>query len=93
MGCILFGLGIGNLTSLPPLIAQREFPRSDMGRVLALVTAINQAVFAFAPVVLGAPRDAAGSAGAPIAFAALVQLAAVVVVLGPVTAKLCKMAI
>ena len=28
-GCILFGLGVGNLTSLPPLIAQREF-RSAM---------------------------------------------------------------
>ena len=24
-GCVLFGLGVGNLTSLPPLIAQREF--------------------------------------------------------------------
>jgi hypothetical protein len=53
LGCVLFGLGIGNLTSLPPLIAQAEFCPADVGRVVALVTAINQAVFAFAPAVLG----------------------------------------
>jgi len=49
LGCVLFGLGVGNLTSLPPLIAQREFRPADVGTVVALVTAINQAVFAFAP--------------------------------------------
>jgi len=30
LGCVLFGLGIGNLTSLPPLIAQKEFRREDV---------------------------------------------------------------
>jgi hypothetical protein len=59
LGCVLFGLGIGNLTSLPPLIAQSEFLRTDTGRVVALVTATNQAVFAFAPAVLGGLRSAA----------------------------------
>jgi hypothetical protein len=28
-GCVLFGLGVGNMTSLPPLIAQAEFARAD----------------------------------------------------------------
>lgn len=81
LGCVLFGLGIGNLTSLPPLIAQTEFPRADVGRVVALVTAINQAVFAFAPAILGALRDATSWAGAPILLAALVQIAAAAIVL------------
>jgi MFS family permease len=84
LGCVLFGLGIGNLVSLPPLIAQTEFARADVGRVVALVTAANQAVFAFAPAVLGAVRDATGWTGAPILLAALVQVTAAAVVLaGP----------
>jgi len=59
LGCILFGLGIGNLTSLPPLIAQEEFKREDVVTVVALVVAINQAVFAFAPAI----REIAASGG------------------------------
>jgi hypothetical protein len=81
LGCVLFGLGIGNLTSLPPLIAQSEFPRTDTGRVVALVTATNQAVFAFAPALLGGLRDATDWGGAPVLLAAFVQLAAAAVVL------------
>jgi hypothetical protein len=81
LGCVLFGLGIGNLTSLPPLIAQAEFARADVGRVVALVTSVNQSVFAFAPVTLGALRDSFGWAGAPIALAALVQTVALIMIL------------
>jgi MFS family permease len=65
-GCVLFGLGVGNLTSLPPLIAQREFRPADVGTVVALVTAINQAVFAFAPAVFGWLHDRSG--GYALAF-------------------------
>ena len=60
-GCVLFGLGVGNITSLPPLIAQREFRPTDVGMVVALVIAINQAVFAFAPAIFGALRDFHGA--------------------------------
>jgi hypothetical protein len=35
-GVILLGLGIGNATSLPPLIAQSEFSKGDVGRAVAL---------------------------------------------------------
>jgi len=61
LGCMLFGLGAGNLTSLPPLIAQREFRPADAGTVVALVTAINQAVFAFAPAIFGGLREVTGA--------------------------------
>jgi MFS family permease len=81
LGCVLFGLGIGNLISLPPLIAQVEFPRASVGRVVALVTGINQAVFAFAPATLGMLRDIAGGGGIPIMLTALFQTGAVVVIL------------
>jgi len=60
-GCVLFGLGVGNLVSLPPLIAQSEFRPADVGTVVALVTAINQAVFALAPATFGALRDFTGN--------------------------------
>ena len=80
-GCILFGLGIGSLLLLPPLIAQREFAQVDVPRVVALVTAANQAVFAFAPAVIGVLQEASGGYAAPFVLAAAVQIVAAVVVL------------
>lgn len=83
LGCVLFGLGVGNVTSLPPLIAQREFRPADVGTVVALVTAINQAVFAFAPVIFGGVRDATGAyPDAFLAGAVLQAVAAGIIVLG-----------
>ena len=83
LGCVLFGLGVGNLTSLPPLIAQHEFRAADVGIVVALVTAINQAVFAFAPAIFGALRDVTGAyVEVFLAGAALQAVAAGIVVLG-----------
>jgi hypothetical protein len=73
-GCMLFGLGVGNLVSLPSLIAQTEFESADVPRVVALVVAINQGVFAFAPAALGVMRDVTGSGLAPILTVGLIQV-------------------
>jgi len=75
VGCVLFGLGLGNVTSLPPLIAQVEFRRADVPRVVALVTAISQAGYAFAPTIFALIDTATGPTGL-FATAAVVQLAA-----------------
>ncbi len=80
-GCVLCGLGVGNLVTLPPLIAQREVSPADVGRVVALVTAVSQALFAFAPAAFGLLRDGTGSYAAPFLAAAGLQLAAAVMVL------------
>ncbi|MDB5489562.1 MAG: hypothetical protein JWQ58_3277 [Reyranella sp.] len=80
LGCVLFGLGVGNLTSLPPLIAQREFRAADVGTVVALVVATNQAVFAFAPAIFGWLRDATESYVAAFCLAAVAQFAAALIV-------------
>jgi MFS family permease len=80
-GCMVFGLGIGNLTSLPPLIAQKEFDREDVVAVVALIVAINQAVFAFAPAIVGAFRDATLGYGLPFGIVACIQLVAAMLVL------------
>ena len=53
LGVALFGSGIGNATSLPPLIAQAEFAKEDVPRVVALIVAMGQAAYAFAPAVFG----------------------------------------
>jgi MFS family permease len=79
--CVLFGLGLGNLVSLPPLIAEREFAPIDLGRVVALAVALNQAVFSFAPAVFGALHDLAGSYAAPLLLAIALHSAAAIIVL------------
>src|SRR5260221_9728035 len=79
-GCVLFGLGVGNLTSLPPLIAQREFRAADVGVVVALVIAINQGVFALAPAILGWLHDLDDSYILPFLLAGIVQIAASAIV-------------
>ena len=81
LGCVLFGLGIGNLTSLPPLIVQKEFEREDVATAVALIVAINQAVFAFAPAIIGAMRDVTANYQLPFALIAAVQLLAAVIIL------------
>ena len=77
LGTGLFGLGLGNVTSLPPLIAQTEFPTPDVPRVVALVTALSQAGYAFAPALFGLLREY-GDSGTMLLFgvAATVQLGA-----------------
>jgi cyanate permease len=83
LGCVLFGLGIGNLTSFPPLIVQKEFAHEEVVTVVALIVAINQGIFAFAPAIIGALYDATANYQLPFALIAMVQaLAAVIILLG-----------
>ncbi len=85
LGIVLFGIGFGNATSLPPLIAQVEFVEADVTRVVALIVAVAQGTYAFAPAAFGlirafAPQATGASAGAaPYLFlaAALVQALAI----------------
>jgi MFS family permease len=85
LGVILFGIGIGNATSLPPLIAQAEFAKEDVSRVVSLNVAISQGTYAFAPAAFGLIREFAPQAGvmaaaaAPYLFiaAALIQATAI----------------
>jgi hypothetical protein len=54
LAAVLFGSGIGNATSLPPLIAQVEFAKEEVQRVISLIVALSQGVYAFAPAIFGA---------------------------------------
>ncbi|WP_211883913.1 MFS transporter [Plastoroseomonas hellenica] len=74
LGCGLFGLGLGNTSSLPPLIVQGEFAPADVARAVALVTAVSQAGYAFAPAAFGLLRElGAGSGILLFLAAALIQ--------------------
>ncbi|HXD98993.1 MAG TPA: MFS transporter [Candidatus Acidoferrum sp.] len=85
LGVVLFGAGIGNATSLPPMIAQVEFVQDDAPRVVSLIVALGQATYAFAPALFGIARSAGpavfdlspGSATVAFAAAVIVQLAAI----------------
>jgi Na+/melibiose symporter-like transporter len=70
LGVVLFGAGIGNTTSLPPLIAQTEFLKDDVPRVVPLIIAMGQATYAFAPASFGLVRELAPALGAASAGAA-----------------------
>jgi predicted MFS family arabinose efflux permease len=80
-GCVLFGLGVGNLVSLPPLIMQKEFAADDVGKAVALMVAITSAVLAFAPAVLGAVRDIAGGYVWSFGLAAVIQFSSMGIIL------------
>jgi hypothetical protein len=85
LAIVLFGMGFGNATSLPPLIAQVEFVERDVLRVVALVVAIAQGGYAFAPAAFGLIREfaphatgaAAGAAPDLFLAAALLQALAI----------------
>lgn len=79
LGCVVVGLTVGNMLSLPPLIAQAEFTRADVGRVVALVTAVNQATYALTPGGFGLLRDLSGSGAAVLVAAALLQATSAVI--------------
>jgi cyanate permease len=63
------------------LIVQKEFERADVATAVALIIAINQGVFAFAPAIIGAMRDTTANYQLPFALIALIQLLAAVIIL------------
>lgn len=81
-GTVLFGLGIGNLLSLPPLIAQAEWPAEQVARVVALIIGVNGAFYAFGPALFGAVLEAFGPVAPPAVAGALQVAAAVTLRLG-----------
>jgi hypothetical protein len=65
---------------MPPLIAQAEFAREDTQRVVALIVAIGQGTYAFAPALFGWLRALSEASRFPAVFlvSALVMLLAIV---------------
>jgi hypothetical protein len=86
LGCVMFGLGVGNMASLPPLVAQAEWPPERVPAVFAAVAAVMQLAGAFAPAAFGLLRDGLGD-WAALGMALALQLAAATLVRAPVGAR------
>jgi MFS family permease len=80
-GCVIFGLSVGNVITIPALIVQQEFPASAFGLVIGLSTAAGQFTFALAPALLGVVRDISGGYAAVLALCVALQLSGTVLVL------------
>jgi MFS family permease len=87
-GVLLFGFGIGNATSMPPLIAQVEFAREDNARVVALIVALAQAVYAFAPAFFGLVRELSRQPGGAVSAEAVPVFGAGIVIVALAIAAL-----
>jgi MFS family permease len=86
-GCVLFGLGLGNLVSLPALIVQREFPNRDFARIVSMIVAINQFVFAFGPALLGRLQLPDGGYTHALFACLAMEMLGAVIVLAPLVGR------
>jgi MFS family permease len=83
LGCILFGLGLGNLISLPGLIVQQEFPAQHFSRIVGLIVATNQFAFAFGPALLGYLQQARGDYISALVACFIVEVIAAAIIIFP----------
>lgn len=76
VGCVAFGLSVGNNITLPSVIIQREFPPAGFGLLVGLVTAAMQLFSATAPTLMGLAHDLSGGYRLPLAGCAVLEAAA-----------------
>jgi MFS family permease len=76
----MYGLTIGNLTTLAPLLARREIGALSFGLVFGFISAVAAFASAFGPAAYGLLRDRFESYGPPLEVAAAVNLAAAFVI-------------
>lgn len=81
VGSAAFGLGVGNVITLPPLIAHDEFGGRSFGMVFGMVSAAMQMGVALGPSLVGVIRDTAGGDGRALALLVLLDALAVAIVL------------
>jgi MFS family permease len=90
LGCVLFGLGVGNTTSLPGLLVQQDFPKQHFARIVSLVVAINQFSFAFGPSLLGQLEHAEGSYSVGLLACLCMEAVAAIIVISPILLRRSK---
>jgi MFS family permease len=87
LGCALFGLGVGNTTSLPGLLVQQKSPKQHFARIVSLVVAINQFSFAFGPSLLGQLERAEGSYSTGLLACLSMEALAALIVISPAVTR------
>ena len=77
VGCLLFGVSVGNLITLPAIFVQREFDASGYAATVSRIWAVGQFFYAFAPITAGLLIDVmARPAAVLLGCAALEAIAA-----------------
>jgi hypothetical protein len=77
-GCVLFGVSVGNVITLPALNAQREFAAAQYAAVITRVWSVGQVLYAFGPLGAGLLLARSASAAPVLAARAACQIAAAV---------------
>jgi cyanate permease len=80
---VFYGLTIGNLTTLSPIVARREFGAASFGAVFGVAASAIAFASAFGPGLFGILRDTFDSYGPALMIAALMNvIAAIIIVWG-----------
>jgi MFS family permease len=79
--CAIFGLTIGNLITLPPLIIHNEFDAAGFTMVMGLVTGTSGIVGALGPGLVSLLRSLSGGYAAALTLCIALELVAAVVLL------------
>jgi MFS family permease len=79
--CALFGLSVGNLITLPPLIIHREFSAASFVVVMGLSNAVSGTIGALGPGLVGLVRSWMGDYDTALALCMALELIAAVIVI------------
>lgn len=71
---LVYGYGIGHITTLGPIVVRREFGAAAFGATYGLAASAIQLTSAFGPAVIGVLRDSLGGYRPGLAIAAAVTL-------------------
>jgi MFS family permease len=80
IACAVFGLSVGNLITLPPLIIHREFDRGGFAVVMGISNAISGTVAALGPGLIGLVRSWSGDYSAALVLCVVLELVAAAIV-------------
>jgi predicted MFS family arabinose efflux permease len=78
---LLFGLTVGNITTLSPIIVRREFGAAAFGPVFGMASCAIQLVSALGPSFYGLVHDALGSYRGPLLMAAVADVLAAIILM------------
>jgi len=73
---LVYGYGIGHITTLGPIVLRREFGAAAFGATYGTAASVIQLASAFGPAVIGVLRDSFGDYRPGLAIASVVTLTA-----------------
>jgi predicted MFS family arabinose efflux permease len=78
---LLYGYGIGHVTTLGPVVVRREFGSASFGATYGAAATVIQLTSAFGPALFGFLRDGFGGYGPGLAIASAITVAGCLVLL------------